>query len=431
MSLLKDREDLNRIPDSKIASDDRRTLRRAFIVVVLLAAGIGTAIYLFQFVDMSAGPLAEARSELRSYLTDQPEHRLQHARSAAQAIRGITLGARARVSTRNALLSAALSAEQRALGADVPIGIGDELEGLFQSIRPRDCESDDLLLVAKILSQTGRSHHAEWLIGESLKRDIKPDARAEILGLAAHVSYDAGNEKAVIKYAQELAELRPDEPASWRLMASVYEDQGYPEPLLPAYRKLLELRVPDEVEIREKLADRYLEVGQTADAVQQVEWLQVNAPAENEKRSLLKAKLLLQQGETSRAADIIDSLIQTDPNHEEAVLLKGQILIARQELGEAVELLNGYVVKYPLSNAAHYSLGQALARLGQRELAQKHLNTHRRLLDASVRLHRLERQAGREPNNAAIRREIAGIYKSLGVDDAADHWEQAADAVRQ
>jgi hypothetical protein len=80
---------------------------------------------------------------------------------------------------------------------------------------------------------------------------------------------------------------------------------------------------------------------------------------------------------------------------------------------------------------AHYVLGQAYARRGDRERAQNHLEMHRQILDTRVRLHRLERLAGKNPHDVETRLEIVKLYEQLGMADLANFWRRAATSAQQ
>ena len=83
----------------------------------------------------------------------------------------------------------------------------------------------------------------------------------------------------------------------------------------------------------------------------------------------------------------------------------------------------------PMMFQSHYVLGQARARQGDKERAGYHLQRHREILDTRVKIHSLERRAGRNPRDAEVRRELVRLYTELDMSKHADFWRRAADAI--
>ena len=417
MSSLRAREEANRVVDGEVATQDRTRLRRAAAAIVLAVAFLMLAGFgVWRLLSAAAvWQLDEARQHLQASLVDRPEMRLSHARQAEETLNRMTVSP-ATSSPRNLLTAAALSVQQQALGTDHPETMSQRIEELCLSVQPRLCSDQDVYLAAQIFASTERPTQAGWLTKNLLSRKLSVEERTKILILAANVHYELGDEVAAIENAREFIKLRPDDPSGWRVIAAVHEDTGVPEPLVEAYGKLLTLAPEDEATLRRKLAERQVELGQVDAARQHLEWLQAHAPDELKDHPILIAETKLLSGETDEALRIAESIIAQDPAHEKATLLKAKVLLARSKPADATRLLRDYLRRDPFSSQSHYLLGQALAREGETEQAQRHLDTHRRLLDAGVRLHRLQRQLGRDPDNATLQREIARLARELGLD---------------
>lgn len=65
---------------------------------------------------------------------------------------------------------------------------------------------------------------------------------------------------------------------------------------------------------------------------------------------------------------------------------------------------------------------------GKDESAREHMAEHRRILDAKVQIHELERLAANQPQNVSVRRLLSQSYAELGNFELAEFWIRAADA---
>lgn len=113
----------------------------------------------------------------------------------------------------------------------------------------------------------------------------------------------------------------------------------------------------------------------------------------------------------------------------EAMLLLGKLRLSKNRLDEVVILLARLLEIEPMMFQTHYVLGQARARQDDKERAGYHLQRHREILDTRVKIHSLERRAGRNPRDAEVRRELVRLYTELGMSKHADFWRRAADAI--
>ena len=140
----------------------------------------------------------------------------------------------------------------------------------------------------------------------------------------------------------------------------------------------------------------------------------------------LYAKLLIQEGLDAKADSVLESYLKSSPNDTEALLLRGTYLIANKRLPEAITILRTAVELSPSDEQIHYQLGQAYARNGEKELANKSLAQHRLLLDKKVSIHEMEELAAKDPLNVTVRVELAHSYAELGLIELADFWTRAA-----
>jgi tetratricopeptide (TPR) repeat protein len=409
-----------------------RQTRRRVLQTAAVAVGFAAVAGLLGWAVLAFWPqreslLIDARSQLSQAATNEtPHERLQAARSAEQSLRAYTRD----TSARRLLLAAALAVQQ-AEDPHTAVGQRHEAEELLTTIHLTDCELSDLTLAATLFYQSGKLNEADWMITGALapSPDQTPEERRAVLRAAIPIRLDLGDERSVLEHCYELAELAPDDPFPWRTIAMVYEYQNTPEALIEAYQRLLGLD-GDSPDVRRKLAERLLEVGNAKEAREQVEWLQEHRAAELENAPVILGELLLLEGRPEEAQRIAEDRLAAQPDDAGALLLKSRVLVSRQEFDAAIELLDKLLQHDPIHPTAHYLLGIAYARRGDRELAEKHLDRQRNLLNTMVELHRLQRLVGRNPHDVEMRLQIASLYDVLEDPENAGHWRRAAEAAR-
>ncbi|MBT5018555.1 MAG: tetratricopeptide repeat protein, partial [Planctomicrobium sp.] len=172
--------------------------------------------------------------------------------------------------------------------------------------------------------------------------------------------------------------------------------------------------------------DGYTHLGQTADARRELEKVITARPDLLDRAPIMHARLLLQEGKTEQVAGIINHLLLADKNDLEALLMQGKLLVAERKFSEAIQVLEQVLRLSPSEEQALYQLGQAHARIGDREKGKQYLDQHRKLLDAKVELYRLEQLAAQQPQNGKVRLQLAKSYKEIGLDDMAKFWTRSA-----
>lgn len=410
--------------------DLQRRYLRGLIVVVTLAVVVVGVWGGWRFVRSRCEPLlAEARVLLGDALQQERNARYEQLQHAELLVRDYLARGGKRKDTAELLLCSVLIL--RGYGdPDQPTAEELEIEDLLNRIKPDACSMDDLLTAIDIFIRTGQIPKADWLIDAALKLGEGTADRQRILRMAADIRYDVGREKAVLEHCQELATIDPLDPEPWRLIAWVHEDGGYDERMIEALKRVIELDQSDAAEERLKLTDSLIRVGQLREAQDQFAQLRAVSPGLLSKHPLMEAKLLILEGKTQEAMPIIDRVLDADPQESEAMLLRGKILLSKSQLDEAVAIMEELLKIEPMQSEAHYVLGQALARRSETDLATEHLQMHKRILDTRVKIHGLERRAGRNPRDAEVRAELVRLYERLGMTEHAEFWRRAAETAQ-
>jgi Flp pilus assembly protein TadD len=311
--------------------------------------------------------------------------------------------------------------------ADRPVAEQMEIEQLLSEISARNCPPDDLLLAITAFRRVGDLGKADWLIGWALQSG---DESPALLRIATAVRYDLGRESDALAHCQRLTEIRPQDLEPWQMLAMMHEDAGATEKLIDALDELISRLPPPAIDERLKLVQQLIVVGNANRARAEFARLEQEAPQRLAQSPLIEAGLLMLEGRAADALPRIEQARSDAPDAPETMLMHGRILLAQNRLDEAQPLLERLVELDPTNNEAHYLLGQTLARRGETEAAERHLRQHRKLLDLRVRIHRLERVAGKATDDVGVRLELVQLYEELELSEMARFWQRAADLAR-
>ena len=288
----------------------------------------------------------------------------------------------------------------------------------------RKCPTSDLCLAAQLAFGAGDLSAADRIVSEALNRS---DDRASVLRVSGLVRYELGRDDETLAACRELIGLVPDDPAPWMVIALVFEKQGKLNQVIEPLKKYIELSHGSADRHRAQLVEYLAKVHLVAEARAEFDLLRAAHPELVAPPSLTEARLLQPEGRDGEALKITAAYLKQHPGDLAALNLRGQLLLSRGQNQSAAEVFDKIVERTPNDHEAHYQLGQAYARLGEREKADWHFRTQQRLVRAKTEIHRLQRQASREPANVAVRQEIAKLSDEVGWTDAASFWRRSAE----
>jgi len=376
-------------------------------------------------------PVDRAREMLRVSLGGPPHERGPRAERAATSLRSHAWRRGPHADSARLLLAVAALLRARA-DADAPVAWQMEFEDLLDTIRPAACGIEDLRLAIDAFVRSGQRAEADWLMETALARrgELTIERQRELLLLAANLRYDLGLEQAVLDHGEQLAALAPADPEPWRLMAMVHEDRGHHERHVQMLEQVVERDPLNSLGERLRITESLVALGDAPRAREQYEHLAATAPDLLVRHPLVEARLILMEGDPERATTLVADVLEREPNNAEASLLRAKLHLGQGEFAPAAELLERITQSSPMHPEAHFLAGQAHGRLGDRVRSESHLRLHERILDTRVRLHRLERVAGRNPGDRETRSEIVRLYRDLGLHEQADFWQRALESTR-
>lgn len=193
------------------------------------------------------------------------------------------------------------------------------------------------------------------------------------------------------------------------------------------FRKLVELE-PDNVEFRMKLGYALLGVKDVSGALEQFNICSKLGP-EDPGVLVGLASYYRHLGKTAEAREGLERALKADMNEAQqatAYFELGQLELTEKDYPRAAEHLRRAVASSSDNAQAHYSLGQALTRLGKKEEGSRHLIKSRTLAGQAQRFNDLMHAIIRDPENPVLRYEAGELLLDEGKNKEAFIWLASA-----
>jgi tetratricopeptide (TPR) repeat protein len=285
------------------------------------------------------------------------------------------------------------------------------------------CNTADVAVASLLFFRAGDVVWAEKLAYVAIDRG---DERPRALKAATILYYHLGRDEDTKRYATEWSKLEPRDPLPWQYLAYVAEDRGFSNEAVEALRKQIDCTSGPVDDPRRRLVMHLVKMGNTAEARAEFDKLESGTKSSSSESHLIEAQLLFQEGKLKEVEQILDQTKFTGQALTDSKLLRAKLLMEQSQFDTATTELRECIIREPANQDAHYLLGQALARAGKSAEAKVQLEKHRELLDLKVRINTLERQAGHERDNVAVRLTLADLYRKIGLTEQAKHWSDSA-----
>jgi tetratricopeptide (TPR) repeat protein len=158
------------------------------------------------------------------------------------------------------------------------------------------------------------------------------------------------------------------------------------------------------------LADYYVLVGRSKDAVARLEVLKKDLPGIPQ-IDLRLARARATAGDTAGALTLVEAMIRTNANDAEALLLKGQLLLNDEKRAEAFDAVKAASTANPSSAEAQFTLGRMYASRGDTASAEaafrEVLRLNPRATAAQLELSRLQLSTGNTASSLRSAEEAA------------------------
>jgi len=250
--------------------------------------------------------------------------------------------------------------------------------------------------------------------------------REEWLRPLVSVKYRLKKFDDLLKLTRQWSEASPGNPQPWEITAQTCKEMMRMQEAIDAYREAIQ-RTTDREQIlrfRGDLLNLLIDAGDVEGARAEMDIL-LAAPPVTDKLRTRHAHLLRLEGDSPAALREIEEVLKTSPDSIAALMLHGILLLDEGQVEPAAADLERVVRADRYNKEAHYKLAQAYLRLNQPEKAQPHLEQSERLTEMSIEILNLIGKAKEDPDNAAIRSQIAKLYEQIGQPELAAQWRPA------
>jgi tetratricopeptide (TPR) repeat protein len=287
----------------------------------------------------------------------------------------------------------------------------------------------DLSLEAGVLAgeaayKLGAAGNAKLYWEEALRIDGQYVPAHQWMGV---LYYDLGAMDTAMMHLQAVSRLSPTDYRPDRLMGLMNRDYERPEIAVPHYQESLRRapQQPDANEVRMELAECHLKLREYEVALKVLDQC-----SESSKKSLLRARCLMNVGLLEEARQIAKSLINVEGvQRVESLQLNAEIALADSNSEEAANLLRKAIEADPYNHSVRTQLAQVLGRLGEAEASKEQTEQAKRLQEVWQRFSDLQVDAIDRPTDADIRFEIGQLAGQLGKPQLAEVWYKAALAI--
>jgi tetratricopeptide (TPR) repeat protein len=293
-----------------------------------------------------------------------------------------------------------------------------------QAKRHPDLTLEACVLAGEAAYSLGAAGNAKLYWEEALRIDGEYVPAHQWMGV---LYYDLGAMDTAMLHLQAVSRLSPADHRPDRLMGLMNRDYERPEIAIPHYLETLR-RSPEQPganEVRMEMAECHLKLRQYEIALQVLEQC-----ADSPKKSLLRARCLLNTGFLDDARQLAKSLLEVQGDQRvEALQLNAEIALADADSQSAADLLRSAIDADPNNHSVRTQLAQVLGRLGQVEAANEQTEKAKQLQGLWQRFSDLQVDAIDRPTDASIRYQIAVLAAKLGKPQLAEVWYKAALAI--
>lgn len=296
-------------------------------------------------------------------------------------------------------------------------GRWEEAIGCFSQIQPvADVDSGDLLALAEDANLANIPLLEVMALDAVQTTDTR---RAEAIIRLLELRRKAGDLRRTILHAEELTQLRPQEPGGWLAKARAHEQMMALPEAISSYKAALECNLSDDARSQtlRALVQLQVQTGDIQNARSFQEQLKKISQPLSIPDQINEARLLRLEGDIANSRVQIDNVLLRAPDNPEALELSGTLAMEQSDYEKAEISFSKVLSVQPWNKKAHYKLGQVLSRSGQTEKAATHFNENRRLLRLSTRIVELQQNEERTTQESD---ELINAMEQLGMHAAAE-----------
>ncbi|MEN9554737.1 MAG: hypothetical protein RLZZ232_1023 [Planctomycetota bacterium] len=242
--------------------------------------------------------------------------------------------------------------------------------------------------------------------------------------------YDLGAQYEAVFHLEQVARLAPDDYRPHWLMGVIYRDlESYSDSVIHL-QQAWDLKPPDGV--RDTVA-LFLSRSLRAEHKYDVALTYLRQCRETPEVLVELASCEFSLGQSDEAFRTLERcpVPEDDESGTGWYLLIGEILEGQNKPEEALAKYEEGVRRFPFEEDLQYRIAIVLQNLGQAERAKEEMGVWEQRNALKNRLIELNKQAAKELDNAAVRRDLAEVCRQMQRPKHAEMWEAAALACEQ
>ena len=278
-----------------------------------------------------------------------------------------------------------------------------------------------LMSIAECHYRLGQLSEAQTLLQDALLE--RPES-AHAYRILAAIAYDQGDGNRAISMLSRLKQLAPDDYSAPHLTGVIYSEFSYYDEAVKELTNALQLNPPPgkAYEIGCAIAENQIELLRFEQALIRLDQIE-----DGPERDTLRAECLWTLGNKDAARVIIERLLDAGTTDSRLRWIAARALWLDQKDLRAAGLLRKLLAEDEWHVEGRYLLSQILASTGKREEAAAELDKYQKALSFKKSIVELGAEAGKHPDHAQVRFELAEIWQQMGNDRMASVWRLAAE----
>ncbi|MEO8269318.1 MAG: tetratricopeptide repeat protein [Aureliella sp.] len=239
----------------------------------------------------------------------------------------------------------------------------------------------------------------------------------------AMIYYDRGAIDHAVQHLKEVARLAPTDARPYRLLGLIHKDYEQYSEAAEFYRQAQSRGLTDatQQQVSIELAEALIKTRNYQAGLDSLQRAIATPDAQ-----VLLAECLIGLGDSEAAAEILDKVLESEPDHFAALSERAGVYLEQQQATQAIELLQRAVKLKPADYLATFRLAQALRTSGALEDAELASQTAADIKNKRERFSKLHQDATARPQDAKVRYELGELATELDMSDLAITWYQAA-----
>lgn len=304
----------------------------------------------------------------------------------------------------------------------------DQVEAHLREAEKLGWNGDDLLRQRLLLrAQVGRFMEVEPQLRALFDRGTHDEAALEVYEALANGYWANHDINEAMKCLNFWIAWRPQDIEPRLMRANVYMEFKDPVSAEKEYREIIQF-APKNGVAHEMLGWVLQEQGKVDDAIAEFQTsLRLNHQTNTVLTGLAEGEV--RRGNMEEAKKWLDRIdLDKIELEKKSRVYKLMADIARfqRDHQRAIDILTRVVKEWPHDAGVHQSLSQSYAAIGNRDLANKHLEISRDITQRGQRFLHLKRKVIHQSNDPDLRAEIASILSKEGLMDDAAHWWHSA-----